>query len=44
MRRADVLANFARARESGDFDIAPVIAGEAVGLVCDIPSAREIVM
>jgi nitronate monooxygenase len=44
MRRADVLANFARARESGDFDIAPVIAGEAVGLVRDIPSAREIVL
>ena len=44
MRRADVLADFARAREIGDFDIAPVIAGEAAGLVRDIPSAEEIVL
>lgn len=43
MRRHDVLADFAAARESGDFDIAPVIAGEAVGLVHDIVSAKEIV-
>jgi nitronate monooxygenase len=44
MRRGDVLADFARARESGDFDVAPVIAGEAAGLVHDIPSAKEIVL
>jgi nitronate monooxygenase len=44
MRRADVVADFDRARQSGDFDIAPVIAGEAVGLVRDIPSAKEIVL
>lgn len=44
MRRADVLADFARARELGDFDVAPVIAGEASGLVHDIPSARDIVL
>jgi nitronate monooxygenase len=44
MRRSDVLADFARARESGDFDVAPVIAGEAVGLVRDIPSAKEIIL
>ncbi len=43
MRRADVLADFARAREAGDFSFAPVIAGEAAGLVHDIPSAKEIV-
>ena len=43
MRRADVLAEFATARETGDFDIAPVIAGEAVGLIHDVPSAKEIV-
>lgn len=43
MRRADVLADFARAREAGNFDIAPVIAGEAVGLVHDIPPASKIV-
>lgn len=43
MRREDVLASFAIARETGDFDIAPVIAGEAAGLVHDIPSVKEIV-
>jgi nitronate monooxygenase len=43
MRRADVLDSFATAREAGDFDIAPVIAGESAGLVHDIPSAKEIV-
>jgi len=36
-------ARFLAAREAGDFDIAAVIAGEAVGLVHDIPSAREVV-
>ena len=44
MRRADALADFAHAREAGDLHIAPVIAGEAVGLVHDIPSAKEIVL
>lgn len=43
MRRADVLAGFATARETGDFDMAPVIAGEVAGLVHDIPSATQIV-
>ncbi|MEJ8814812.1 nitronate monooxygenase [Variovorax ureilyticus] len=36
-------AKFLAAREAGDFDIAAVIAGEAAGLVRDIPSAREVV-
>ena len=44
MRRKDVLADFSRARERGEFDVAPVIAGEAVGLVHDIPTANEIVL
>lgn len=43
MRREDVTAEFARARESGDFNTAPVIAGEAVALIQDIPSAKDIV-
>lgn len=43
MRRPEVLADFATARQSGDLDMAPVIAGEAVGLIHDIPSAKEIV-
>src|SRR5262249_10877230 len=43
MRRQDVMAEFAHARQVGDFDIAAVIAGEAVALVHDIPSAKEIV-
>ena len=34
---------YAEARAAGDFDIAAVIAGEAVGLVRDIPPAAEIV-
>jgi nitronate monooxygenase len=38
-----VLKEFATARQRGDFDVAPVIAGEAVGLIRDIPSARAIV-
>ncbi|MBO9652653.1 MAG: nitronate monooxygenase [Variovorax sp.] len=36
-------AGYLAAREAGNFDIAAVIAGEAVGLVRDIPSAREVV-
>ena len=31
------------ARAAGNFDIAAVIAGEAVGLIHDIPPAAEIV-
>lgn len=36
-------ARYAEARQSGDFDIAAVIAGEASGLIRDIPTAREVV-
>jgi nitronate monooxygenase len=43
MRRQDVMAEFAHARQAGNFDLTPVIAGEAVALVHDIPSAKEIV-
>ena len=43
MRREDVIAEFAGACQTGNFDIAPVIAGEAVALVRDIRSANEIV-
>ena len=38
-----VAAEYAAAREAGNFDIAAVIAGEAVGLIHDIPPAAEIV-
>jgi len=34
---------YSEAREEGDFDIAGVIAGEAVDLIADIPPAAEIV-
>jgi nitronate monooxygenase len=34
---------YSEAREKGDFDIAGVIAGEAVDLIADIPRAAEIV-
>jgi nitronate monooxygenase len=34
---------YAEARERGDFDKAAVIAGEAVGLIHDVPPAAEIV-
>ncbi len=43
MRRTEVLDAFAAARTRGDFDIAPVIAGEAAALIADVPSAGEIV-
>lgn len=36
-------ARYAQARSAGDFDIAAVIAGEATGLIPDIPSAKDIV-
>lgn len=35
---------YREARERGDFDIAAVIAGEAAGLIRDLPSAAEIVV
>ena len=38
-----VAADYAAANAAGNFDIAAVIAGEAVGLIHDIPSAAEIV-
>src|SRR5689334_16060367 len=38
-----VAAEYAAARAAGNFDIAAVIAGEAVGLIHDIPPAAEIV-
>src|SRR6202000_1442757 len=38
-----VAAEYAAARAAGNFDIAAVIAGEAVGLIHDIPKAGEIV-
>jgi nitronate monooxygenase len=43
MRRGEALDAFARARQEGDYDTAPVIAGEAAALIHDIPSAAEIV-
>jgi nitronate monooxygenase len=38
-----VAAEYAAAKAAGDFDIAAVIAGEAVGLIHDIPPAAEII-
>ncbi len=38
-----VAREYAEARERGDFDTAAVIAGEACGLIRDIPPAAEIV-
>src|SRR5262245_23662457 len=38
-----VAADYAAAKAAGNFDIAAVIAGEAVGLIRDIPPAGEIV-
>jgi nitronate monooxygenase len=38
-----VAAEYADAKAAGNFDIAAVIAGEAVGLIQDIPPAAEIV-
>jgi len=43
MRRGDALEAFARARQAGDYDTAPVIAGEAAALIHDIPSAADII-
>jgi nitronate monooxygenase len=36
-------AKYAAAREAGDFNIAAVIAGEAAGLIHDIPSAHDVI-
>jgi len=38
-----VVAEYAAAKTAGNFDVAAVIAGEAVGLIHDIPAAAEIV-
>ena len=44
MQRADqVETEYAAARVAGNFDVAAVFAGEAVGLIHDIPPAAEIV-
>lgn len=40
---AAVAVDYAAAKAAGNFDIAAVIAGEAVGLIHDIPPAAEIV-
>ncbi|MBR0829575.1 nitronate monooxygenase [Bradyrhizobium manausense] len=40
---ATVAADYAAAKAAGNFDVAAVIAGEAVGLIHDIPPAAEIV-
>jgi nitronate monooxygenase len=42
-RQKEVASLYREARERGDFDTAAVIAGEAVDLIHDIPSAAEIV-
>lgn len=42
-RQDEIAASYAEARAKGDFDIAAVIAGEAVDLIHDIPPAAEIV-
>jgi nitronate monooxygenase len=38
-----VAVDYAAARAAGNFDVAAVIAGEAVGLIRDVPKAGEIV-
>lgn len=44
MQRSDeVAAEYAAARAAGNFDVAAVFAGEAVGLIHDIPTAAEII-
>jgi nitronate monooxygenase len=39
----EVAANYASARDAGDFDVAAVIAGEASGLVSSVASAATVV-
>lgn len=44
MQRAEEIgADYLRAREAGNFDIAAVIAGESAGLIHDVRPAAEIV-
>jgi len=44
MQRADeIAAEYAAARAAGNFEVAAVFAGEAVGLIHDIPPAADIV-
>ena len=43
MQRPDVVARYAEARTNGAYDTAAVIAGEAVDLVSDVPSAKDII-
>ena len=43
MRHREEAQRYAEARERGDFDIAAVIAGEAVGLIHEVLPAAEIV-
>jgi nitronate monooxygenase len=38
-----VAADYAAARDAGNFDVAGVFAGDGVGLIHDIPPAAEIV-
>jgi nitronate monooxygenase len=42
-RAAEVTVEYAAAKAAGNFEVAAVFAGEAVGLIHDIPSAAEIV-
>lgn len=41
--QADEAARYDKARDTGDFDTAAVIAGEAVDMISDIPPAGEVV-
>jgi nitronate monooxygenase len=41
--QAEEAARYDKARESGDFDTAAVIAGECVDMIADIPPAAEVV-
>ncbi len=43
MQHPEEAERYAKARESGDYDTAAVIAGEAVDLIGDIPPAAEII-
>ncbi|MCJ9735136.1 nitronate monooxygenase family protein, partial [Bradyrhizobium sp. PRIMUS42] len=42
-RAGEVSVEYAAAKAAGNFEVAAVFAGEAVGLIHDIPSAAEIV-
>jgi nitronate monooxygenase len=42
-RAAEVAVDYAAAKAAGNFEVAAVFAGEAVGLIHDIPPAAEIV-